>query len=182
MKSLTFALKSAVAAILLTGAALSQDNDIEQLFETLKQDELPNWEQVEQQIWQHWSRSGSDVMDLLLQRGRKAMEEGKHDEAIAHFSALVDHAPDFAEGWNARATAFFASDRYGMSISDIQQTLSLNPRHFGALQGLGRILEELGEDEAALDAYETAYSIHPHRPNLKEAIDRLRAKTQGRDT
>lgn len=182
MKSLTFWLKTAGAVILLSGAALSQDNDIEQLFDTLKQEELPDWQQVENQIWQHWSRSGSDVMDLLLQRGRKAMEDGKHGEAIEHFSALIDHAPDFAEGWNARATAFFVTERYGLSIADIQQTLILNPRHFGALQGLGRILEELGEDDAALEAYRTAYSIHPHRPNLKEAIDRLSVKTAGRDT
>ena len=82
-------------------------------------------------------------MDLLLQRGQEAMEAGDLDAAIEHFTALTDHAPDFAEGWNARATAFFQDERYGPALADIERTLALNPDHFGALMGLAMILEQL---------------------------------------
>ena len=142
---------------------------------------MPNWEEVEAKIWREWSRSGSASMDLLLQRGRKAMQAGDTAKAIEHLTALTDHAPDFAEGWNARATAFFTADQFGLSISDIQRPLALNPKHFGALQGLGRILEELDREKEALKAYEAAAAIHPHRDGLKESIERLEKKVSGQD-
>jgi len=76
-------------------------------------------------------------MDLLLQRGQDALEEENYQAAIEHFTALTDHAPQFAEAWNMRATAFFLIDEYGLSIEDISRTLALNPKHFGALSGCG---------------------------------------------
>lgn len=118
-------------------------------------------------------------MDLLLQRGRKAMEAGETDIAIEHFTALVDHAPDFAEGWNARATAYFSAGLYGPSIQDIRTTLDLNPRHFGALSGLGIILDELGYEEEALNAYREVKKLHPNRPNVDDAIERLEKQVLG---
>ena len=81
------------------------------------------------------------------------MEEGDTKLAVEHFSALIDHAPDFAEGYNARATAFFLRGQYGLSLNDIQETLARNPRHFGAIGGLALILEELGRPEDALAAW-----------------------------
>ncbi|MEM9434842.1 MAG: tetratricopeptide repeat protein [Pseudomonadota bacterium] len=155
--------------------------ELDALFERLLQPDLENWEQIERAIWREWSSSGSASMDLLLQRGRQAMSQGDHAKAIDHFTALTDHAPEFAEGWNARATAYFGAERYSLSIADIGRTLSLNPRHFGAMQGLGRILEELGQPADALNAYEAAYAIHPHRDGLKEAIERLTKDTTGQD-
>ena len=107
------------------------------------------------------------------------MERGDVIDAIGHFTALIDHAPEFAEGWNARATAFFIADRYGLSIADIRQTLALNPRHFGALSGLGMIMERIDKPDKALLAYRRALDIHPHRPNVILAIERLEMVVEG---
>jgi len=120
-------------------------------------------------------------MDLLLQRGRDALANGDTAEAIGHLTALTDHAPDFAEGWNARATAFFQAGQFGPSIADIARTLTLNPRHFGAMAGLGAIYEELDNPEKALAIYRAALAIHPNLGGVSEAVERLEAEVAGTD-
>lgn len=170
------------AAVLLaglTGQASAQTDRLEELFAQLQQDEPGNWELIEQEIYQRWSLSGSPAMDLLLTRGRDAMDSGDMQAAIDHFTALTDHAPDFAEGWNARATAYFHAGMYGPSIADIQRVLALNPRHFGALTGLGIMLEEMDEIDGALAAFRAAHAIHPHRPDIEQAVERLERQIEG---
>ncbi len=162
-------------------SADAQTAELDQLFERLQEPVLPEWQRVEDDIWREWSRSGSPAMDLLLQRGREAMEEGDIEAAIEHLTALTDHAPDFAEGWNARATAYFNAGLFGPSLADIQRTLALNPRHFGAMGGLALILEEIGQPDKALEAWQAAQAIHPHRPGINEAIDRLERQVSGTD-
>lgn len=120
-------------------------------------------------------------MDLLLKRGRDAMAEGNIKLAIEHLTALVDQAPDFAEGWNARATAYFQAGLYGPSVADIAVVLRLNPRHFGALSGFGMILEETGRDTEALEVYRAALAVHPHLEGVIDSIERLEAKAAGQD-
>lgn len=162
------------------GAGMAQDvTYLDELFETLRQPDLPNWQKVEKEIWAEWSKSGSPAMDLLLQRGRDAMEAEDFTKAIDHFTALTDHAPDFAEGWNARATAYFRQGLYGPSLADIRMVLALNPRHFGALMGLGAIMEETGHPRQAAAAYGAAAAIHPHDPDLKDALERLEEEVSG---
>ena len=100
---------------------------------------------------------------------------------IKHLTALIDHAPDFAEGWNARATAYFQAGEFGPSVADIAQTLRLNPRHFGALSGFGMILEETGRKDEALEVYRAALAIHPHLQGVLEAVDRLEREKSGQD-
>lgn len=163
----------------LSAPVSAQSVVLDQLFDELQSPDLPNWKQVEGQIWAEWSKSGSPAMDLLLKRGRDAMEAGDFDVAIEHLTALTDHAPDFAEGFNARATAYFRDGLYGPSLADIAHTLTLNPRHFGALTGLGTILEELGNTEKALEAYRAANAIQPHDPALLQAIARLEKQVSG---
>ena len=136
---------------------------------------------LEQEIWIEWSKSGSAAMDLLLERGRNAMAEGAPDVAIEHLTALVDHAPEFAEGWNARATAYYQTGDFGPSIADIGHVLSLNPRHFGALSGLGSIFEELERPTQALQVYKAALAIHPNQLGVVEAVKRLEQQLQGQD-
>lgn len=136
-------------------------------------------ERIEQDIWREWSKSGSPAMDLLLQRGRDAMAVGDNAAAIEHLTALIDHAPDFAEGWNARATAYFQAGELGPSVDDIAHVLSLNPRHFGALAGLGMIFEQLEKPEKALDVYKAALAIHPHLGGVLESVERLEAQSAG---
>lgn len=160
-------------------AAAQEPGRVDALLEDLARPDLENWQRVERQITDAWSRSGSPAMDLLLRRGRAALDAGELRAAIEHLTALTDHAPDFAEGWNARATAFFRDGQYGPAMADLRRTLALNPAHFGALSGLGVILEEVGRESAALDAFEAAQSIHPHQPLISEAVERLRRETRG---
>ena len=120
-------------------------------------------------------------MDLLLERGREALAEDDSVAAIDHLTALIDHAPDFTEGWNARATAYYQAGLYGPALVDIGQALALNPRHFGALAGLGMILEELGQDQRALAVYRRTLAIHPHQPTILEGVERLEAKAAGQE-
>ncbi|MCK8463671.1 tetratricopeptide repeat protein [Aliiroseovarius sp. S1339] len=163
-----------------TSAPVAPSGDLDHLFTLLAEADDSNWQALEDEIWDLWSRSGSDTFDMLLERGRKAMDAGDFEAAIEHLTALTDHAPDFAEGWNARATAFFLSGRLGLSVNDIARVLTLEPRHFGALSGLGIILEELGDQKGALDAYRHALAIHPRSPRVKEAVQRLET-VEGRD-
>ncbi|WP_286134857.1 tetratricopeptide repeat protein [Neptunicoccus cionae] len=160
-------------------SALGQTETLDQLFQELKTAEPDQWEGIEKQIFQELSKSGSAAMDLLLERGRDELREGNFDVAIMHFSALIDHAPEFAEGWNARATAWFAKERYGLSMVDIRQTLLLEPRHFRALMGLALILERLDRKKDALEIYKQVREIHPNRPEVEPAIERLGADLEG---
>lgn len=159
--------------------AQGQTQVLDDLFAELLVADEGSWEDIEKRIWSEWSNSGSKAMDHLLERGRAEMEKGNVNKAIGHFSALIDHAPEFAEGWNARATAWFVVERYGLSIADIRQTLLLEPRHFGALAGLGMIMERMDRPEAALTVYQEAEKIHPNRPDVQSALIRLKDKVEG---
>jgi tetratricopeptide (TPR) repeat protein len=167
------------AATFLSSAALAQEDPLDPLFEALKQSEPPGSTEIENRIWEEWSKSGSASMDLLLQRGREALEAGEIDLAIEHFSALVDHAPDFAEAYNSRATAYFQDGEYGLALEDIRRTLALNPRHFGAMSGLAMILEEMGREDGALEAWRAVEALNPSREGVGEAIERLERQVEG---
>ena len=172
----------AVAAVLcgLPALAAAQETSrTDELLDRLAQPDLRNWQVVEEEISTLWSRSGSATADYLLRRGRAAMAAGELDTAYQHLTALTDHAPDFAEGWNARATLFFQANRYGPAIADIQRVLALEPRHFGALTGLGIMLEEIGDLDGALAALTAAQAIHPHREDISRAVNRVERALEG---
>jgi tetratricopeptide (TPR) repeat protein len=156
-----------------------QPAPLDELYKKLSDPANPQWELTLSDVLRAWSKSGSPAMDLLLKRGQEAMEAGQFDIAIGHLTALTDHAPEFAEGWNARATAYYLAGQFGPSVADIQHTLALNPNHFGALGGLGMILEETGRPEAALKAYQASLAIHPHQDGIKAAIERIERDTAG---
>ncbi|QYZ71901.1 tetratricopeptide repeat protein [Neotabrizicola shimadae] len=154
---------------------------MDELFARLQKADRAEAERIERLIVIEWSKSGSPAMDLLLQRGREALDNGDTAVAIEHLTALTDHAPDFAEGWNALATAYYQEGEFGPSVEDIAKTLTLNPRHFGALAGLGMIFEEIGEPEKAVEAYKAALAIHPQMQGVLEAVKRIEAETAGQD-
>ena len=185
MKARNPFLNRIVAALVLifavSGGAWAQTADLDALFEKLKSADAREARRVEKDIWLHWSRSGSAAFDLLLERGRKAMEQGDPEAAIEHLTALTDHAPEFAEGWNARATAYFQAGQYGPSVADIQRVLAMNPRHFGALAGFGAILEELGRPDQALEVYRAALAIHPNLDGVRQAVERLEQAEAGQE-
>ena len=161
--------------------AVADPTRLDDLFQQLQAATDEESGQITELIWLEWSKSGSPSMDLLLQRGRLALAAGQPLVAIEHFTALIDHAPDFAEGYNARATAYFQSGDLGPSVSDIAKTLSLNPRHFGALAGLGAIFEQLNEPAKALEVYKAALAINPHMSDIKDAVTRLETSLGGQE-
>ncbi len=161
------------------GAA--QTARLDDLFQQLQTATDEESTQITQNIWIEWSKSGSAAMDLLLKRGRDALNAGNPQDAIEHFTALIDHAPDFAEGYNARATAYYQMGDLGPSVSDIARALTLNPRHFGALSGLGQIFEQLDKPDQALEVYKAALAINPHMPDVRDAVKRLETKLAGQD-
>ena len=154
---------------------------LDDLFQQLQTATTEEARSITDTIWMEWSKSGSPAMDLLLKRGRDAMNAGFPQIAIGHFTALIDHAPDFAEGYNARATAYFQTGDLGPSVGDIARTLTLNPRHFGALAGLGMIFEQLDDPEKALEVYKAALAINPHMSDVKDAVSRLEISVGGQD-
>ena len=175
----TTILKHAVAALLISAPAVAETYEVEALLEGLKGADAAAAAQIEQRIYELWSQSGSPAMDLLLTRGRDALEAGDTVLAIQHFSALIDHAPAFPEGYNGRATAYFQAGRYGLSLEDIRRTLELNPNHFSAMSGLALILEELGHPEDALKAWREVQKLNPSREGLTETIERLQSEVEG---
>lgn len=166
-------------ALACSVASQAQEADIDAMLAELADPATEDWQSLERRIRTEWSKSGSASADLLLQRGQKALEEEKFDLALEHLTALTDHAPDFAEGWNARATAFFRKKMYGPAMEDIGRALALNPNHFAAMTGLAVMLQEMGFDEEALEAWRLMEKVHPHRPELKDAIDRLEKELGG---
>ncbi|SDL35324.1 Tetratricopeptide repeat-containing protein [Catalinimonas alkaloidigena] len=128
--------------------------------------------QLENKIWCWWMQSGDDALDQTLMRGFVAMSEGALTEAIRLFTEVIETLPDFAEGWNKRATAYYLRGDYKASVDDIQKTLVLEPRHFGALSGWATICAHLGDDEGTLYALEKLLEIYPHQPSV---VDEIRA-------
>jgi tetratricopeptide (TPR) repeat protein len=176
-------LAAALVLWIAAGVAFAQTSDtstrLEELFVELAEPGRDDWQRIEGEIVRIWSQSGSDAMDMLLQRGNDAMARQDLKSAVGHYSALIDHAPDFAEGWNARATAYYHMGEYALSVSDIERVLALNPRHFGALWGLASILEEMGEIELSLEALRAVRTLTPNRRNVDDTIKRLERATGG---
>ena len=156
-------------------------SDVPKLLEELKSNDPSIWRKAQADLLRTWSNSGSASMDLLFERGKKALEADETDAAIDHFTALIDHAPDFAEGYNMRAMAYYEAGLFGPALADLGKTLDLNPHQFGALAGLGMILEDSGFDKKALAAYKASAAIDPHQPSVNKAIARLTRKSEGEE-
>ncbi|MDO5630514.1 MAG: hypothetical protein Q4G22_01610 [Paracoccus sp. (in: a-proteobacteria)] len=146
---------------------------MEALFAQLSQPEGESWRIAESDILREWSRSGSAAMDLLLKRGEQALDAGDSNAAIGHLTALTDHAPDFAAGFQARAAAFALRGDYGPAAADLARVLELEPRHFAALTQLGGMLEEIGDNTRARAAYRASLDIHPHQQEAIDGVARL---------
>ena len=180
MRQVSIALTSGAVALFLTFTASAQvlpGRTVPQLLAELSDPEARDVEGLQNEIRRRWSQSGSAAVDFLLMRGDQAMEGGNLIRAVDHFSAAIDHAPDFAEAWNRRATAYYLQGEYGLSIADVRVTLALNPQHYGALTGLGIMLETIGDYDAALSALRAANAINPHQQGVTDAIARLERLT-----
>ncbi|SHI61448.1 tetratricopeptide repeat protein [Wenxinia saemankumensis] len=134
---------------------------------------------IVQRIFLEWSRSGSPTVDLLLSRGQDAMEAGDPVRAAEHFTAAIDYAPDFAEAYYGRATAYYTSGLIGPAIDDLRQTLVLNPRHFLAMQGFAVLLQELGREEDALELFSRVHEMHPANAEVTYMVEQLEQRFGG---
>ena len=160
--------------------AQSEDEQLAQWMKELAVAEPGDAARLTREIERLWSKSGPTALDSLLRRGREALGEDDTEAAIEHFSALTDHAPDFAEGFHARATAYFMTKRYGPALQDLQRTLILNPQHYNALYGLGIMFQELGDYVRAEQAFLMVLDLHPHHERATEALDALKREGIGR--
>ncbi|MCA6111028.1 tetratricopeptide repeat protein [Bradyrhizobium cenepequi] len=136
---------------------------------------------VEARIWAQWLQTPSDTAMLLMVRAKAAMDAQNIDVALKLLNAVVKLRPDYIEGWNRRATIYYLKNDYVHSLEDLQQVLTREPRHFGALAGLGMIMQDLGDDKRALDAFRKALAINPHLEKVPELVKQLSEKVEGRD-
>jgi len=136
---------------------------------------------VEQRIWALWMVSHSDTTSLLMTRVRTAVEAKDTDLALKLLDAIVKIKPDYVEAWNRRATLFYMKKDYGRSLADIREVLKREPRHFGALSGLGLILQDIGDDKQALEVYRRALAVYPRLPRIPDLVKTLQEKVEGRD-
>ena len=136
---------------------------------------------IEDRIWAIWMSSDSDTCNLLMSRVKDATEDKDYDLAVKLLDAVVTIKPNYVEAWNRRATLHYIKHEYGQALADIREVLAREPRHFGALAGLGLILQDIGDDKHALEAYQAALAIDPHLRNLPDVVKTLREKVEGRD-
>lgn len=129
---------------------------------------------AEHSLWEVWSRSGDPEVDNLFQVGIEQMNQGSPEGAIETFSAVIRKKPDFAEGWNKRATLFYLVGDYARSLADCEEVVKRNPVHFGALSGFGMIYLRLGKPENALEYFQRALEINPNLEQVKAAVEELK--------
>lgn len=128
---------------------------------------------IQERIWGLWFQTEDDDVNQLMYIGSVAMNQGRYDAALVAFDKVVAMAPDFAEGWNRRATLYYMMGSYPASVSDVQKTLALEPRHFGALSGLGLINMRLGHKDQAIKAFREALKVNPHLSGAKANLEGL---------
>jgi tetratricopeptide (TPR) repeat protein len=136
---------------------------------------------VEARIWAIWMQTPSDTAALLMMRAKAAMDAQQTEVALKLLDAVIKLRPDYTEAWNRRATLYYLQNNYTRSMADIEQVLIREPRHFGALAGLGMIMQDLGDDKRALDAFRKALAINPHLEKVPELVKTLSEKVEGRD-
>ena len=179
------ALAAAVLLTLLSMPALARQDDprLKDLFDDLQGAKTTTESRlVEAKIWRVWSKDGNARVDALMELGANAMQGGDLDSALDAFNRVVELDDSFAEGFNKRATVEFMRGDYDASVADIERTLKLEPRHFGALSGLGQIYLLLDKKEAALRAFEAALRVNPHLTGAGDIVERLKKELAGKPT
>ncbi|HEY1360778.1 MAG TPA: tetratricopeptide repeat protein [Xanthobacteraceae bacterium] len=155
---------------------------LDRLFAALKlapDDESAKY--IENRIWAAWLATPSDTANLLMERAKTAIDHKDLDLAIKLLDAVIDIKPDFTEAWNRRATVYYTKKDFGDAIADLHEVLAREPRHFGALSGLGVILQEIGDEKHALEAYRRALAIYPRLERIPDLAKKLADKLEGHD-
>jgi len=173
---------TAAAILAAAGSAFAAQDDprLDALFARLQAtDSVAEATRIQDQIWAIWMQSDEPADNETMMFGVTAMGLRQLEVALQAFDRLVAQAPDFAEAWNKRATVRFMMGDMLASAADVERTLALEPRHFGALSGLGMIFEAIGEPRGAIEAYERAIAVNPHLTGLREHIEALRGSLAG---
>jgi tetratricopeptide (TPR) repeat protein len=136
---------------------------------------------IEQRIWALWTATRSDTTTLLMSRVQTAIEQKDVDLAIKLLDAVIKIKPKYVEAWNRRATIYYMKKDYGRALADIREVLRREPRHFGALSGLGLIMQDIGDDKQALEVYRRALAVHPRLQRIPDLVKTLQEKIEGRD-
>lgn len=167
--------------VLQSGTSVADQTDarLDQLFATLQlTEDIRVLEQTENSIWQIWQEHANEDVENLMAIGSARMSQQSYAEAMLIFSRIIDSFPDYAEAWNQRATLYYILGDYSASIKDIEKTLQLESRHFGALSGLGLVYLQQNELRNAKQAFEALLRVHPHSPsaiqNMKIVEEQLR--------
>ncbi len=167
---------SVVLAGLAAGPAWADQTDsrLDGLFDRLQETaDVSEAAKLQNRIWQIWFESDDQHIKSLMNTGVQAMNRGRYEESLTAFDSIVEKAPEFAEGWNRRATLHYLMGNYEKSVSDVQKVLDLEPRHFGALSGLGLINMRLGYDQQAVKAFQEALKVNPHMSGASANIESL---------
>jgi tetratricopeptide (TPR) repeat protein len=153
---------------------------LDSAFETLGKTRDPEQAAaVADRIWEIWRDSGSETVNLLMQWADDAVAEKKYPAALDFLDQVITLLPDYAEGWNKRATLHFNMNAYRKSMADINEVLKREPRHFGALAGMAMILEQAGHDADALAAWEKMLDIYPANRDAQKKVTELTEKLAG---
>ena len=174
-----------LVAVLAAGNARADQSDrrLDDLFDQLARSKGAHEAQaIENAIWSIWVQHPDERAQRYMFAGIRQINDGQLREALITFERLVEMAPSFAEAWNKRATVAYLLNDYDASARDIAETLKLEPRHFGALSGLGLVNIALGRAEAAITAFEMALAHHPHLPGARENIEMLRETLKKQET
>jgi len=180
---LRWLIRGVLLSVLLTpAAAADQTSDkLGGLFERLKTATDPaQAHDIETSIWKIWTFHGDPEVDRRMAIGILSMNHGQLDRSLAAFDKVVEMAPNFAEGWNKRATVHYMQGHYDASVSDIRRTLALEPRHFGALSGMGLIFDAVGNAAAAVRVWEEALTIHPNMIGIRQRMRELKGQLTGK--
>ncbi len=180
-RAIGFAVLSVVLALLGPGARAGQDDPrLAALFDKLKTTEsVAEAKAAEILIWQIWIENKDAETERLMRHGIEAMTEDDEEEALDAFTAVVKRDKNFAEGWNKRATVEYLMGNFEASVIDIEHTLALEPRHFGALSGLGQIYLHLDRKPQALKAFQAALAINPHLDSVRSTVEELKKEVEG---
>ena len=154
------------------------DDLFEQLAVTTSDEEASN---ITREIWQRWTANDDPDVSQLMQIGIRALNYSTYRKALQSFDRVIEIAPEFAEGWNKRATLYYHIKEYRRSIDDIKKTLRLEPRHFGAWSGLGLVSIAQENYAGALAAFKKALSINPHISNIRRYVQQLEDWQQRKD-
>jgi tetratricopeptide (TPR) repeat protein len=147
--------------------------------QALKGDDAELAATAEALLWSAWCRSGDPETDRIFRLGVEAMQQGKLADAEEFFDRVIALKPDFAEGWNKRATVRYLRRNFSGSIADCQQTLARNPNHFGAASGQGLCHLSLNEFREAAVCFRRALEVHPHLDAVRHNLALAEAEGGG---